>query len=847
MQFSQELLALWGKKKADETNQFYWLPIMAHLIDTGNIIKYLYHNYLNDSQRDLLTTAITPNLVGFLGYVHDIGKITPAFQEKAARPVNLELDNLLSRHLIANHLNLPKLSFPEKTPHNLAGEVFLEKNHTLNLYFGALIGAHHGQPETKHEVQMQSLIYSENYGGDVWQKLRLEALNYSLAKLNANEIKTLKEVKLTQQQAILLTGLIIMADWLASNEHYFPLIKLTQNFNNLDMNQRFKTGISKWTKEDQWLPHNIKNFTSYFKQHFDFVPHPVQTQMLTDITSIKNPGLIIIEAPMGSGKTETALTASEILSAKKHKSGIFFALPTQATANAMFTRLEHWLNCEKGTQGLKLMHGHANLSHDYQELNNAKSDVIVNSWYSKKLGTLEPFSVGTIDQLLSMGLKQRHLFLKHLGFSGKTVIIDEIHAYDVYMQSYLEKVLMWLGSYNVPVIALSATLPFNKRQALVNAYLYSKHIKTKLENSTAYPLLTWTDSKTVKQDKDFVKSKSKTVNVKILNKAEPKDIAQKADNLVKTGGICGIIVNSIKRAQEIAKNIKATKILLHSAFLASDRTKLEEKLQNLIGKNGNRPEKLVVIGTQVLEQSLDIDFDVLISDLAPMDLLLQRIGRLQRHVIQRPDKCKSAVCYVIYNKNGASFKLDNYLYSNYIINQTLKYLPDKMVLPDDISTLVQKVYSGEENEGKEEFDSNMLKERQKAKVFQIAKPIFKPKSISNWLDMPSKDADKNEILMSAMVRDIKPQLEVILVFNNKDHDIGKLLKQTVKLPLSLNSNLQQTINVLTNKDWQNNKLLKHELCLKLDKNGKVNLNGYTVTYNKILGLITEKMVLNDCI
>lgn len=845
MQFSKELLALWGKKKAYKNNQFYWLPVMAHLIDTGNIIKYLYNNYLNDSQRDLLTTSITPNLVGFLGYAHDIGKITPAFQEKALRPVNLELDKLLRMHLIAHHINLPKLSFPEKTPHNLAGEVFLENNHTLNLYFGAIIGAHHGQPATKYEVQMQSLAYSENYGGDAWQKLRLEALNYSLDKLNANEIKTLKGVNLTQQQAILLTGLVIMADWLASNEHYFPLIKLNQNFNDLDMNQRFKTGITKWTKEDQWLPNNIKNFTSYFKQHFDFVPHPVQTQMLTDIASIKNPGLIIIEAPMGSGKTETALTASEILSAKKHKSGILFALPTQATANAMFTRLENWLKCENGTQGLKLMHGKANLNHDYHELSKAKSDVIVNSWYSKKLGTLEPFSVGTIDQLLSMGLKQRHLFLKHLGFSGKTIIIDEIHAYDVYMQSYLEKALMWLGSYNVPVIALSATLPFNKRQALVNAYLYSKHVKVKLENSTAYPLLTWTDGKTVKQDKDFVKSKSKTVNIKILNKAEPNEIAQKADDLVKTDGICGIIVNSIKRAQEIAKNIKAPKILLHSAFMACDRAKLEGKLQNLIGKNSNRPEKLVVIGTQVLEQSLDIDFDVLISDLAPMDLLLQRIGRLQRHVIQRPNRFKQASCYIVYNKNSDSFKTDNYLYSEYIINQTLKYLPDKIGLPDDISTLVQKVYSGEENEGKEEFDSNMLKERQKAKTFQITKPVFRPKSIDNWLNMPSKDTDKNEILMSAMVRDIKPQLEVILVFNNKDQDIDKLLKQTVKLPLRLNGNLQQTIKLLTNKDWQNNKLLKHELCLKLDKNGKVNLNGYNIKYDNNSGLITEKIAKSN--
>lgn len=845
MQFSKELLALWGKKKAYENNQFYWLPVIAHLIDTGNIIKYLYNNYLNNSQRTLLGTSITPNLVSFLGYVHDIGKITPAFQEKASRPVNPELDKLLRMHLIANYINLPKLSFPEKTPHNLAGEVFLENNHTLNLYFGAIIGAHHGQPEAKREVQMQLLAYSENYGDDAWQKLRLEALNYGLAKLNTNEIKTLKEAQLTQQQAILLTGLIIMADWLASNEYYFPLIKPNQDFNDLDMNKRFKIGITKWAKEDQWLPNDIKNFTSYFKQHFDFTPRPVQTQMLTDVASIKDPGLIIIEAPMGSGKTETALTASEILSVKKHKSGIFFALPTQATANAMFTRLENWLACENGTQGLKLMHGKANLNHDYQALTKAKYDVIVNSWYSKKLGTLEPFSVGTVDQLLSMGLKQRHLFLKHLGFSGKTVIIDEIHAYDTYMQSYLEKALMWLGSYNVPVIALSATLPFDKRQALVNAYLYSKHIKTKLENNNSYPLLTWTDGKTVEQDNDFAKTKSKTVNIKVLSEAEPEEIAQKADDLVKAGGICGIIVNSIKRAQEITKNIKAPKILLHSAFMACDRAKLEEKLQSLIGKNGNRPSKLVVIGTQVLEQSLDIDFDVLISDLAPMDLLLQRIGRLQRHNIIRSEKFSQAICYVAYSKNSTSFKLDNYLYSEYIINQTLKYLPNEITLPSDISPLVQKVYNDEENKGKDEFDLAKLKEQQKAEIFQIAKPVFKPKSIDNWLNLPSKDTDKDEILMSAMVRDIKPQLEVILLKEGDDRKTNEeLLSQTIKLPLSLNGDLSKTVKTLTNKNWQNdknNKMLKYQLCLKLDKNNETILNNYQVKYDKNLGLITEKI------
>ena len=377
--------------------------------------------------------------------------------------------------------------------------------------------------------------------------------------------------------------------------------------------------------------------------------------------------------------------------------------------------------------------------------------------------------------------------------------------------------LKWLGEYHVPVIALSATLTHTIRQSLISSYLQKD---VELPTNLAYPLLTYTENSIVKQQSNFAKRQSKKVIIKSFTKDEPQKIAQKADNLIAQGGICGIIVNSITRAQGIAKDVKAPKILLHSSFLAQDRSCIEEQILKTIK---SRPKKLVIIGTQVLEQSLDLDFDVLITDAAPMDLLLQRIGRLWRHNRKRASSFTKPVCYVDTNSKSTAYQTDCFLYSRYLINHTAKLLPNEIVLPTDIPSLIEKAYKLDDSQDAQELSLERKKECQKSLDFQVHDPRGK-----NLFDWQNQAIPNDENIAMACVRDIKPQLEVALNVDgtlNKDNANDYL----IKLPLKITGNMQKTYKALYDKKLQ-------IPVVKIDDV----INGYKIEYDKRYGLMYTK-------
>ena len=792
--FDPNLLTLWGKKKTyNDTN--YWLPVMTHLIDTQNIIKYLYDHKFTD--HSVLNVPL--DIIGALGFLHDFGKITPAFQEK-------RLDSPQPSTMI----DFPLLPRMDKTPHNLAGQALLSD--VLSPSLCAVIGAHHGIPTSTRDVKLQKYAYKQNLGtSEIWQDMRQNALEY--IKQQTPNFDQMQSLKLNQLQISLLTGLVIAADWLASNDHYFPLISETQTFEDIDHAKRFEQGITLWEKEDQWKPQKYTKY--YFNNRFGFEPRQLQEQMLNALTQVEQPGLAIIEAPMGSGKTETALALAEDYAAKTHKSGIYFALPTQATATGLYPRIANWLNTQKGIHGLKLMHSKAAF---YQKI--TLPHVISNSYYKRKLTPLESFGVGTIDQLLSMSLKARHVFLKHLGFSNKVVIIDEIHAYDAYTFAYLKRTLEYLGKYHVPVIALSATLSSHKREELINAYTEAVHELTQ----TGYPLITYTDNQNVKQNSAFTVNSNKEITLKMLN----EDISMFI-NTHHDFGTLGVIVNSVDRAQKIAQNISKPHIVLHSRFLPKDRASIEKEIMRLVGKNGERPNDFVIIGTQVLEQSLDIDFDTLITDLAPIDLLLQRMGRLQRFNIEHKLK---PVVFVSLGNN----KVNTYLYDESILNKTLEVLNDKTIitLPNDISPFVETVYSDPDSE----YIEKLNRQETKAKTFMLNTPN-ENNNLNNFLTHRLLDGDKSAIA-EMQVRDIKPQITAIVNDPNvNDPNLSSfdLLQNTITLPRKLTPNIEQSLHQMKNEAWQDDELLKDQPMINLP----CEMNGYMVRYNSTLGLIATKM------
>ena len=933
--------ALWGKKR-EVNGVMQWLPLAQHLEDTGNVIGQLWDHWLSEGQRKLIESSLSERvdakkLSQFLGCIHDIGKATPVFQFRKSYSNSEDLDIALRNKLaIVGFTNIDYfIDKPEgwyNSHHTITGQ-FILSNAGVPEGICAIVGAHHGKPLDNDSVcKSNKSEYPDNYyqseteseNSKLWKKLQNDILVWALERNDFSNVDDLPEI--SEPAQVLLCGLVIMADWIASNEQYFPLISIEKDSIE-NHEERYKKGWEKWLQhgsKDVWESLNCySNVSELYKHRFDFLPNSIQTALYDLIAHCKEPGIFILESAMGSGKTEASLIAAEQLANLTGRSGVFFGLPTQATSNGMFSRVEDWLksvNCDfQGEIGLRLVHGKAELNADYahlphgmQNMNDGcestssnndvnNNGVILNDWFTgRKTAMLDDFVVGTVDQFLLASLKQKHLMLRHLGLSKKVVIIDEVHAYDAYMNKYLEESLIWMAAYGVPVVLLSATLPARRRKELIKAYMcglfgfnWRECDKSNVDFETNnYPLITYSDKNCVKQkfiENDTSENKSISVR-KITDDNLHESLVNELKSLLNNGGIAGIIVNTVKRAQEIynvcvGEFTDEEVIVIHSQFIATDRVRKEQQICNMIGKNAHRPARAIIIGTQVLEQSLDIDFDVLFTDLAPIDLLLQRAGRLHRHAIERQDSFKKPVLYVLGTSDSYKFeKASESIYSKYLLMRTQYYLPDVINMPQDISRLVQIVYGDNPLElqedlkdayaaAKREHDSDRNNNENKARTYRIKNPILKigKKSIVGLLN--SSITNESDEFACAQVRNSGESIEVIAVKkvgngygtfhdcedisqNIDDVKVSMILAQeTVKLPwiFTLNSNcIEETIDELERirkqelfSRWDNQPWLRGSLVLLFDENNSCKLSKYKVVYSEKSGIVCIKSSEED--
>lgn len=873
----------------------------------------LWEDWLSPGDRKCIEEAMSiqgrgKNMAEFLGAIHDIGKCTPEFQVKRGFTCSQDLDQVLVERL--EEAGLEELMdfqdlFRNENPHALAGEALLD-SFGLGKDIHSLVGGHHGKPlDSPWNYREQMDKYPESYYQSddpedpiygLWEKSQKEILDWALEASGFSRLEDLP--KIGEKGQVLLNGLLIMGDWIASNERYFPLFDLDEEV--LDREGRLERAWKVWKKTSNWKPGPIKDVDRYFEDRFGFKGRDAQIAFLNILLKTQDPGIFIFEAPMGMGKTEAALAGAEILAEKTGRTGLFFGLPTQATSNGMFPRIKKWLDKvakEGGSQqGLRLIHGKSSLNKEFASLPEAsqinmdgerEATVVVNRWFSgRKTSNLENFVVATVDQCLLMALKQRHLALRHLGFSRKVVIIDEVHAYAAYMSVYLREALKWLGSYGVPVILLSATLPVKTRKSLLMAYAQGKEgegvtYDEEALSSIDYPLMTYMDGQRILKASIDHREKEKSVEVE---KIPDEEIFPLLEEFMAKPGVVGLMVNTVKKAQALAEECiqrfgPHKVLLLHAAFIAMDRIKREEDLLKVLGKNGKRPESLLVIGTQVIEQSLDIDFDVLISDLAPMDLLIQRMGRLHRHERSHPDQFKDPKLYLLGTSDDLDFdRGSEAIYGGYLLARTQGFLPETIRMPVDISPLVQKVYGeiplnlpkGLEVKYKvleEEEEKNLKKKQVKAEVYCLRDPKvhYEPgQSLLGWLKTSVNL--KSEELAYAQVRDTDETIEVILVkaiedgygfvdgeedltYQVDDEDVAQALaNQTIQLPrvLCKQFNIEKTIEELEAAQdlvayWSRNPWLKGSLALVLDENLQADLAGFRLQYDKKFGLSYEKI------
>ena len=933
MTLSKAAQRLWAKKSSKNGDPL-WLPLYIHLSDSASVARRLWNKWLPEGVKETIVDGISGlgnadplQLFVFLAAVHDLGKATPVFQAKQCIPLNHELDVRIEEELIA--AGLPMQSYQKfinasRTPHALATQVLL-LDAKCSESVAAVLGSHHGKPPEADTLLRYGLntypmnYYMEREGKEAWTYVQRELLSFALDQAGFSNISEVPNPNMQSQ--VLLCGLLIMADWIASNEDYFPYIRLEDLSESLDPKTRIQEAWEILNLTDPWKASDTWKSVDLYPERFGFsAPKIMQTAVEKTAAAIQDPGILVLEAPMGSGKTEAALACAEVFAYKANCSGIFFALPTQATADGILRRIIDWINAlnADSKHSLELAHGKAQFNREIQSLKYLKgstnigideegdSGVFVHQWFEgKKTTLLADFVVGTIDQLLLAALKQKHVMLRHLGLSDKVVIIDECHAYDAYMNQYLYRALNWLGRYHVPVIVLSATLPAKKRKAVIRAYQNKDYLPVQQDDplgrnakplseetegwttSRDYPLITYTNGNQIKQKSVLPdKADSRMVSLDFLSE---EDLVNKLDFLLWEGGCVGVIVNTVKRAQELTRILidhfgEGVVKLLHSLFLAPDRIKKEDDLRRELGKPGGetrRPEKRIVVGTQVLEQSLDIDFDALVTDICPMDLLLQRIGRLHRHKRSRRAKLQVPQCLIMGVLGDDSFEEGaEAIYGKYLLMRTKAFLPKQVEIPKDIPQLVQNVYDenvdfspkpADYQEAKGEQKKRIEKKEDMAKKFRISPPWSNSlQNLVGWLD-----TDVSEKRGEAAVRDTDESIEVLLIRETGDgrlcflpwqeegreisptdvpsnHLAKALARQSIRLPNALCAPwiIDQTIEELEEVNserlsvWQESTWLKGELFLILDSQCSGSLCGYHLNYDRTYGLRYKKEV-ND--
>lgn len=686
--------------------------VETHCLATFEVARQLLKYYshfctasLWDPPKDLLAPLL-----------HDVGKVSPLFQQKIYRVFKPDFPDLLSSVV------------PLNVNHCITSALTLIRKRLRKLSWVA--ASHHGSFCPSGELSADDEIL----GGEKWENLREELIQKLIEKSGLEKADYSKD-EWKEWKRELVLGLTILADWISSGMELKPGEEPTPE------------KCAKAIEEADFVPFKLQKDRT-FKQLFKsgdqpgFEPNDVQKTILENV--VRPGGVYVLETEMGSGKTEAALAlAYELLKSHKH-TGIYFALPTQLTSDKIYERFIPFLKNIRDPEDKNwdplLLHGKAWLKKNLQEDGDEgfqEKEHKVNSWFSsRKRGLLAPFAVGTIDQLLMSVINVRHNALRALGAAGKVVILDEVHSYDDYTGTLIRKLVERLREWKCTVIILSATLTQKLRNQLLAPENQEENESTNdglPPETVPYPLLSIRDENGVFCP-EIVQKNVKSKRVKVSH----EDCVYRAYNTAlehAENGECVLwIENTVADAQEVfrklvCREMKGLEIgLIHSRFQEFTRRENEDKWVKLYGKNATKEERSggkILVGTQVLEQSVDIDADFLITRLCPTDMLLQRIGRLWRHESLNPFRPDTAKCEVLILNEKPFQNKDKWsdrettppVYDPYVLMRSQEVFEnrDEIVIPRDMRELIEMTYSERENEKNwyEHLKDELEKEREK--------------------------------------------------------------------------------------------------------------------------------------
>ncbi|HOO50128.1 MAG TPA: CRISPR-associated helicase/endonuclease Cas3, partial [Alphaproteobacteria bacterium] len=661
--------------------------------------------------------------------------------------------------------------------------------------------------------------------------------------------------------AIFLAGFCSISDWLGSHCD-------TNNFILCQEPQDLLTYFEARRTAD--APRILK-FAGVFgrtrpylgvKALLDKAAQPRSMQTIVDAMPLQ-PGMTIIEAPTGSGKTEAALAYAWRLIVAGLADSIVFALPTQATANAMLSRLVRIAPLLfESNPNLLLAHGSSRYNREFTKIKHAALDeyaqedgwVQCSQWLteSRKRVFLGQLGVCTIDQVLISVLPVKHRFVRGFGIGRSILIVDEVHAYDAYMYGLLEEVLRQQKEAGGSAILLSATLPQRQRTQLLSAW----DVCTEEEGQkTPYPLAICADSSTYISFELAPEHKSENITVTVEPMRVPEMIPDemlltRMVHAAEAGAQVALVCNLVAVAQDHARRLRAMTTLpvdlFHARFSFRHRQEKEIEAINNFGPKGKRATGRILVATQVVEQSLDLDFDWLLTQICPVDLLFQRLGRLHRHKnSHRPIGFEKPLCTILLPQNN-DFGLHGKIYSNTRVlwrtaEKLLKTPEGKIMFPHAYRAWIEPIYQEApwDNEPPEQTSAfEMFKDNvEYVKKYLAAQMVERTRSMISF--------DDSDDTLLAVTRDGEMNLTVVPFFRSSQ---GKtLMDGTVLETLDENNQIEAvSLNSIgVPKSWVYflGDAVDGKYWLEMEPEGqgfRALMKGTTFRYHKDIGLEKER-------
>lgn len=929
------LSRFWGKfrPKAEDATSFH--PLLCHMLDVAAVAEALWRDVLSAPARRALTAQLGLEderaagvWVAFLAGLHDTGKCSPAFalRQSAAKLA----------HLYTDCTPNPGQSDPKQAPHGQVTALTLRE--ILKQRFGlpgptahelaVAIGGHHGVFPS--DLALADLrMKPRAVGQGCWQRSRVGIVLRLAELLGAGDVAAPRQT--TRAAAITLAGLVSVADWIGSIDSFFPYLLADDReipAIGADYLARTRRQAETALRALHWTGWTPGSERRSFPEMFEGKqPRPLQQAALALAQRLSGPGLVVIEAPMGEGKTEAALYLADRWNLDAGARGLYFALPTQATSNQMFGRLEKFLAHRYPTAivNLQLLHGLADLRADFAELQERDAliprltpdegsveaaGVIAGSWFAqRKRGLLAPFGVGTVDQALLAVLQVMHVFVRLYGLANRAVVIDEVHAYDTYMTALIERLLEWLAALGSPVVLLSATLPRARRDCLLQAYARGLGVETNGtgELRASYPRMSWalpaaTGAVELGDERLTPAAPARPLQLLWVDGQLPQPeeadfaLGLKLQKTLADGGCAAVICNTVARAQAVYRALQRyfpgeasdglpQLDLFHARFLHKDRAQREARTLTRFGPESEwRPWRAVLVATQVIEQSLDLDFDLMLTDFAPADLLLQRAGRLWRHQRARPAAISAPalwVCLPPRDEEGLpSFPGgDAPIYDTHVLFRSWLALRgcETVTIPDDIEPLVEAVYR-DGTPLADLTDGERLRWQSTLERLEKAREAERQEAEKRWLPAPAQDLELARITAGALSEDapdLHPTFQaltrlsgpsVTAVFLHGDAERPALEPGAAGISLSARPDAELTRELLarsvnlqsprglvfslidtgqTPSGWQRSPHLRHARLIVLDANGAAEHEGYRIRLDEDLGVVAEKIPRPD--